>query len=147
MSSDSPCGGEFEYFNRSPARRRRRRKGNSVSGNITRLPCFWEIQMWGSDPPGWGSLESETVKYDHQSRGTRTREWLRWRDPAAILRAMPAEVQLGKTNLLSRPMFRCRNSKGLSKNSNHYTVTFWPKIWTRTRNPQSFQGNQCYIDK
>jgi hypothetical protein len=25
-------------------------------------------------PPGWGSLESETVKYDHESCVTRTRE-------------------------------------------------------------------------
>jgi hypothetical protein len=28
----------------------------------------------GPDPPGWGSLQSETVKYGHESRGTRTRE-------------------------------------------------------------------------
>jgi hypothetical protein len=26
----------------------------------------------GPDPPGWGSLESETVKCGHESRGTRT---------------------------------------------------------------------------
>jgi hypothetical protein len=41
------------------------------------------LQVVGGDEKG--SLESETVKYDHESHGTRTREWLRWRGPAAIL--------------------------------------------------------------
>jgi hypothetical protein len=36
-----------------------------------------------------GSLESETVKYGHESHGTRTREWLRWRGPAANLKDRP----------------------------------------------------------
>jgi hypothetical protein len=31
------------------------------------------------------SLEFETVKYEHEPHGTRTREWLRWRGPAAIV--------------------------------------------------------------
>jgi hypothetical protein len=31
----------------------------------------WLVQR-GSGRPGWGSLESETVKYGHESRGTRT---------------------------------------------------------------------------
>jgi hypothetical protein len=31
------------------------------------------------------SLESETVKYDHVSHGTRTRERLRWQQPGAIV--------------------------------------------------------------
>jgi hypothetical protein len=30
-----------------------------------------------------GSLKSETVKYGHESQGTRTRERLHWRGPAA----------------------------------------------------------------
>jgi hypothetical protein len=30
-----------------------------------------------------GSLKSETVKYDRESQGTRTRERLRWQGPAA----------------------------------------------------------------
>jgi hypothetical protein len=30
-----------------------------------------------------GSLKSETVKYGNESQGTRTRERLRWRGPAA----------------------------------------------------------------
>jgi hypothetical protein len=36
-----------------------------------------------------GSLESETVKYGSNSHGTRTREWLRWRGPAAIVNDRP----------------------------------------------------------
>jgi predicted alpha/beta hydrolase len=35
------------------------------------------------------SLESETVKYDHRSRGTRTRDWLRWREPEAVVNDRP----------------------------------------------------------
>jgi hypothetical protein len=39
----------------------------------------------GSWASGWASLESETGIYGHESRGTRTWEWLRWRGPAAIV--------------------------------------------------------------
>jgi hypothetical protein len=35
------------------------------------------------------SLEYETVKYGHESRGTRTQELLRWRGPAAIVNGRP----------------------------------------------------------
>jgi hypothetical protein len=56
------CGGGVEYLHRSPASRRKRRKG---------------------------SLESGTVKYGHESHGTGTREWLRWRGPAAIVNDRP----------------------------------------------------------
>jgi hypothetical protein len=41
------------------------------------------LQVVGGD--GKGSLESETVKYGHESRGTQTRELLRWLGPAAIV--------------------------------------------------------------
>jgi hypothetical protein len=36
-----------------------------------------------------GSLEYETVKCGRKSHGTRIREWLRWRGPAAILNDRP----------------------------------------------------------
>jgi hypothetical protein len=36
-----------------------------------------------------GSLESETVKYGHESYGIRTRKWLRWRGPTAIVNDRP----------------------------------------------------------
>jgi hypothetical protein len=40
-TSPLPGRGGFEYFYRSPASRRRRRKGNSVSGGIIGPPCSW----------------------------------------------------------------------------------------------------------
>jgi hypothetical protein len=43
----------------------------------------------GPDPPGWGSLEFETVKHGHESRGTRAWEWLRGRGPAGIVNDIP----------------------------------------------------------
>jgi hypothetical protein len=52
-------------------------------------PCFWGIWIRGPGPPGWGSLESETVKCGRKSRGTRTSEWLRWRGPAATVNDRP----------------------------------------------------------
>jgi hypothetical protein len=36
-----------------------------------------------------GNLESETVKYGPEYHGTRTREWMRWRRPAAIVNYRP----------------------------------------------------------
>jgi hypothetical protein len=84
-----PCGGGVQYLHRSPASRRRRRKGNPVPGGIIGLPCSWGIWIRGLGPPGWGSLESGTVKCGHESRGTRTWEWLRWRKPAAIVNDRP----------------------------------------------------------
>jgi hypothetical protein len=55
------------------------RRQNPVPGGITRPPCSWGIQIQGPGPPGWGSLKSETVKWGHEPRGTRTWEWMRWR--------------------------------------------------------------------
>jgi hypothetical protein len=36
-----------------------------------------------------GSLKPEKVKYGHESQGTRTRERLRWRGPAAYTKDRP----------------------------------------------------------
>jgi hypothetical protein len=36
-----------------------------------------------------GSLESEKIKYGRESQGTRTREKLRWRGPAAYTKDRP----------------------------------------------------------
>jgi hypothetical protein len=44
---------------------------NPVPGVITGPPCSWRIEIPGPGPPGSGSLESKTVKYGHESRGTR----------------------------------------------------------------------------
>jgi hypothetical protein len=72
QNRDNPCGGVAEYLHRSPASLRRRRKGNPVPGGITGPPCSWGMYVWGPGPPGWRSLESQTVKCGHESRGTRT---------------------------------------------------------------------------
>jgi hypothetical protein len=45
-----------------------------VVGATKREPSAWGICIRGPGPPGWGSLESETVRCGHGSRGTRTRE-------------------------------------------------------------------------
>jgi hypothetical protein len=65
-----------------------------------------EIQGPGS--PGWGSLESETVKYGHESRGTRTLELRRWRGPAAIVNDRPI---LSPKRLLHKDYYR-KNTVG-----------------------------------
>jgi hypothetical protein len=57
-----PSGGGFEYLHREPACRTRLRKG---------------------------SLKSETLKYGHESQGTRTRKGLLWRVPAAYTKDRP----------------------------------------------------------
>jgi hypothetical protein len=45
------------------------------------------LRVVGGDEKG--SLESETVKYGHESYGTRTRKWLRWRGPVTIENGRP----------------------------------------------------------
>jgi hypothetical protein len=45
------------------------------------------LRVVGGDEKG--SLESETVKYGHESNGTRTQEWLRWRGSLAIVNDTP----------------------------------------------------------
>jgi hypothetical protein len=59
----NPCGGGFEYLQRDPANRRRRRKE---------------------------SLKFETLKYGHEYQGTQTCERLRWRGPASYTKDRPA---------------------------------------------------------
>jgi hypothetical protein len=46
------------------------------------------LRVVGGDEKG--SLKSETVKYGHESQGTRTQERLRWRGPAAYTKDRPA---------------------------------------------------------
>jgi hypothetical protein len=56
------CGGGVEYLHRSPASRIKHEKG---------------------------SLESETENYGRESHVARTREWLRWREVAAMVKDRP----------------------------------------------------------
>jgi hypothetical protein len=45
------------------------------------------LRVVGGDEKG--SLESETVKYGHESHGTPIRKLLRWRGPGAIVNDRP----------------------------------------------------------
>jgi hypothetical protein len=46
------------------------------------------LRVAGGDEKG--SLKSETLEYGRESQGTRIRETLRWRGPAAIVNDRPA---------------------------------------------------------
>jgi hypothetical protein len=45
------------------------------------------LRVVGGDEKG--SLESETVNYDHESEGSRIRKCLRWRGPGAVVNDRP----------------------------------------------------------
>jgi hypothetical protein len=72
--SREPYGGGVEYLHSSPASRRRRRKGNPVPGVITGHPVPGGNRYGDLALQVWESLEPETVKCGHESRGTRTCE-------------------------------------------------------------------------
>jgi hypothetical protein len=93
-----PCGGGFQYLHHSSTSRKRRPKGTQCWGCNWATKFVWDINM-GMWPSRLGSLESETVKYGHESRGTLTREWLCWRKPPAIINDRPillSEIMLHK---------------------------------------------------
>jgi hypothetical protein len=59
---------------------------------VTRVEAGWNtstvtLRVVGGDEKR--SLESDTVKYGHESYGTRTRKLLRWRGPAATVNDRP----------------------------------------------------------
>jgi hypothetical protein len=58
------------------------------------------LRVVGGDEKG--SLESETVKYGHKSYGTRTRKWLRWREPVAIANDIPV-LSSERTPQINKP--------------------------------------------
>jgi hypothetical protein len=70
---------------------------NPLPGSRIGLSCSWGIQMRGPDPRGSESLEYVTVKYGHDSRLTRTREWLRWRGPLAAVPVVRERVRCYQT--------------------------------------------------
>jgi hypothetical protein len=62
------------------------------------------------------SFESETVKYGRESHGTRTREWLRWRGPAAIVNnSQSASLSWTKAPIwgLRSNFYNCQTVAGL----------------------------------
>jgi hypothetical protein len=52
------------------------------------------LRVVGGDEKG--SLKCETVKYGHESQGTRTKERLRWQGPAAHIKTDPSSRQRGR---------------------------------------------------
>jgi hypothetical protein len=62
--------------------------------------CTVALRVVGGDVKG--SLESETVKYGHKSHGTGTREWLRWRGPAATVNDRPV-LSLERERHIKKP--------------------------------------------
>jgi hypothetical protein len=81
----TPCGGGVEHLHRDLASSRRRRKG---------------------------SLNSETVKYGHESKGNWTQERLRWQWPAAYTKdrlVLSSERARGSTPRLTDWLTVSRN--------------------------------------
>jgi hypothetical protein len=101
----SLCGGGFEYLHRDPTSRRRRQKGNSV----LEATLFLGDINTGPDFPGWGSLEPDSIKYGHESRGTRTQELLWWRGPAAIVNGRPVPSSQRAPNIKKSATVRNKN--------------------------------------
>jgi hypothetical protein len=79
-----PCGGGIEYLHRSPASRKSRRKGIPVPGLYN-----WATLFLGDINTGtWPSRLAESQQLGQQnleSRGSQTREGLRWRVQAAAV--------------------------------------------------------------
>jgi hypothetical protein len=69
-----------------------------------------------------GRLESETVKYGRDSHGTRTLEWLRWREPAAIVN--------------DRPVLTSERALHINKRNSLTAI----KIW-------SYAPDECFIPR
>jgi hypothetical protein len=64
----------------------------TVSRNVTltfqdRNTSIVTLRVVGGDEKG--SLKPETLKYGHECQGTRTRERLRWREPAEYTKDRP----------------------------------------------------------
>jgi hypothetical protein len=90
LNTRIPCGDGVEYLHRSRASRRRLWKRNPVPRGITGPPYSKGGYKYGDLAlQVWGSLEFETVKCGHESHGTWTWEWLRWRGLAAIVNENP----------------------------------------------------------
>jgi ribosomal protein L33 len=97
--TSTSCGGGVEYLHRNPASRRGRRKG---------------------------SLQLETAKYCHESQWTRTREWLRRGEPAAIVNDRSSSSQ-GERPISTNPQLSDSNKNlVVSPRWVIYSKTDWP---------------------
>jgi hypothetical protein len=88
------------------------------------------LRVVGGDEKG--SLKSETVKYGRKSQGTRTRERLRWQEPAAHTKDRPvlssARATHGIKNVTVRRIPYSEREKNLVVSPGWvlYTKTDWP---------------------
>jgi hypothetical protein len=110
--------------------------GTVVPGVVYMRPIFIIVIMtavWrrGRIPPPWpcdekGSLETETAKYGHGSYGTRTRKWLRWRGPVAIVNDRPV-LSSEKASQINKPALSDNNQElVVSPRWVLYSKTDWP---------------------
>jgi hypothetical protein len=79
----------MEYLHRSPASRKRRRKGNPVPGGISGPLVPGGYKYGDLDLQIGGVSRIGTRKYGLESRRTHTRAGLRWRGPAATVNYRP----------------------------------------------------------
>jgi hypothetical protein len=122
-------GGGLEYFHRSTASSKRRRKGNPMRGGITGPPCSWGIWIQEPGPRGWISL-----KWD-------TRVWLRvlsdtdhWvislqiADPSSRHRGRHTEriPQLSDSNIPTGSNIWSQVPQGCSTSRHTDWLTDWP---------------------
>jgi hypothetical protein len=100
-------------------------------GYITRTSGTSEwVSEWVSDENG--SLKSETVKYGRESHVTRTREWLRWRWPVAIVNDRPVLSSKRRPHLKTR------------KKSLETKIWLWVSTGPGTKNDCAGEGQQRF---
>jgi hypothetical protein len=72
------------------------------------------------------NLVSETVKYGHESHGTRTREWLRWRGPVAIVNDRSSSRQRERPTSPNPQLSDSNKNLVVSPRWMFYSKTHWP---------------------
>jgi hypothetical protein len=82
------------------------------------------LRVVGGDEKG--SLESETVNYDHESRGCRTRKCLRWRGPGAILNDIPVLSSETASTSTNQQLSDSNKNLVVSPRWVLYSKTDWP---------------------
>jgi hypothetical protein len=108
------CGGGIEYLHRSPASRKRQRKGNQCPGAYLGHPVL-ERYKYGDLALQVGGVSSiEIIKYGLESRGTKTRTGLRWLDQQQQYITDPSSRQRGYYNI-TNPQLSKENFKEKEK--------------------------------
>jgi hypothetical protein len=95
------------------------------------------LRVVGGDEKG--SLESETVKYGHESYGTRTRKLLRWRGPTAIVN--------DRSVLSSERAPQIKKNSQLSDNSKDMDVSPRWVLYSKTDWPADLLGRNIKLNR